>query len=638
VLLSEKDLAMKRNLIAIINVLFLLSLNNLQAQQDTAAPKNSPATQKQTPTKPAGFNLSDYGVTIQPEPRLIIMMVALEAAGLDSVSEDTFPVGAFRAQVRKDLANLDPDLRGKLKAFYDGHKVKSENKTSLAATVARYVSLAYALGPAPDFKEPERTDDLPQDLLDVLDFASLLRQFYQKSGIQQHLPSYLREHQSQGEALRKPATEMVRMVLTYLNTRPITSSIERISIKSSSDKKKQTKQQIVEHQRRFILVPDLLAIPGVINFRVIGDDYYVIVPTKSNSEGKGEQASLDLASSEARRGYLQYVIDPLVIGSHKEVSKRREEIKQLLDTHREWAKSLTEEKRGTIPTMTADPIIAVSRSIVAAADIRMDENLRLQTIKYLLDVHLKAAKTEADRTAISKQAQTIRSAILDETFAQLSEAYERGNVLVFYFADQLRGLETSGFDISNFLTDMLSSFDVNREKKRLVEHAEPIKRALAYRQEYKDNERKRLEALEARHTRLVNSLNEVKKLLDEKKYVVAEETLNKLLQDYKDEPRVLFALGQTVRLSAQDATDEASQSERLNRALAYYKQAVKLASAEEDRSIISKSYESMGRILAFLEQKEEAIKAYNEAIKIGDVEGGAYKEAATGKQKLEQRP
>jgi len=42
----------------------------------------------------------------------------------------------------------------------------------------------------------------------------------------------------------------------------------------------------------------------------------------------------------------------------------------------------------------------------------------------------------------------------------------------------------------------------------------------------------------------------------------------------------------------------------------------------------------MGRILAFLDQKDEAMKEFDAAIKIGEVSGGAYRDALEGKRKL----
>jgi hypothetical protein len=42
----------------------------------------------------------------------------------------------------------------------------------------------------------------------------------------------------------------------------------------------------------------------------------------------------------------------------------------------------------------------------------------------------------------------------------------------------------------------------------------------------------------------------------------------------------------------------------------------------------------MGRIYAFLEKANEAAKEFDEAIKVGDVPGGAYKEAMEARKKL----
>jgi hypothetical protein len=64
--------------------------------------------------------------------------------------------------------------------------------------------------------------------------------------------------------------------------------------------------------------------------------------------------------------------------------------------------------------------------------------------------------------------------------------------------------------------------------------------------------------------------------------------------------------------------------------------AVAASSPDTDKAIMSRAHESMGRINAFLENPAEALKQFEEAIKIGDVRGGAYKEALEGKKRLTQ--
>ena len=563
----------------------------------------------------ATFEVSEYGVDFQADPRLITVMAALDTAGFDPVPPGRAP-SVFRAKLRKDLANIDPDLRNRLKTFYERNKLPAP--ATPADQAARYVSLALALGATPSLDAPARSDDLPAGLLDVLDFAPLVQEFYRRSGIDEHMVDYVRAYQGEGDRLRGPTTEMVRSLLTYLHTRPLTTTSERVEVKTPSSRNKQQKSYTFrEHERRFYILPDLLAPRGAINFRIIGDDYYAVVP-----EGT------DPTSSELRRAYLQYVIDALVLRFNKEISLRRDQVKQLLSER---------EKAGA--QVSPDVFLSVSRSLVTAADARYEEMRRLEVLSRDTRARLAAAKTEADKTTIGKSALAEMKAIQDETVARLAEEYEKGAVLSFYFADQLKGIESAGFDLANFFPDMIASFDPARESKRPAEYAETVQRAKAAR-EARIAARRSQEELNSeesgKEAALVRDLAAVEDTLRNKDYTDAENRLRELLKEYPREPRIFFALGQTASLAASDATDENVQSERLNRALGHYRMAVAAASPETDKAIMSRAHESMGRINLFLENNAEAAKEFDEAIKLGDVPGGAYKQALDGKKKLGQ--
>ena len=593
--------------------------------QPKATPSPSP-TSSGTQTTPAQtrpnapFELSEYGVSLQPDARLIIVMAALDAAGFDPT-----PPGkeraAFRVLVEKDQANLDADLRERLKAFFDRNKLPAP--AMAADQAARYVSLAYALGQPPLLDAPERSDDLPAGVLAVLDFAPLVREFYRKSGIDERLVSYMRAYQAEGDRLRQPVAEMVRSVLSYLHTRPIVVSHERVRVKSPDQKKSSTTiYSTREHERRFYIVPDLMAAPGAINFRVIADDYYAIVP-----EGT------DPTSSEVRRGYFQYVIDPLVLKFNKEIAAQRDKVKQLIESR---------TKEGA--TVSPDVFVVVSRSFIAAADARFEESIRLTAVTNIQRRRLQQAKDDAARAAIGKEAEATRAAIADETIARLAEDYENGAVLDFFFADQLRDFQASGFDIASFFAEMITGFDPARENKRLAEVSTARDRAAAARKAHPryslwliDPGSESRETVDtSRVSALVKSLTEIEKLLQTRNYEEAETRLKALLQEYPGDARLFFTLGQTASLWARDTTDDDLQAQRLNRALANYRLAVAAAAPETDRVLLSKAHESMGRILAFLDHKDEAIREFEAAIKIGDVTGGAYRDAIEGKRKLAQ--
>jgi hypothetical protein len=609
---------MKKAVLIILMALLCANVVSPQTiQQKPAQPAPSPQAPAQ-PRPPASFELSEYGVDFQADPRLIIVMAAIETAGFDPVPAGRAP-SAFRAKLRKDLFNVDSDLRRRMQTFYERNKLPAP--ATSADQAARYVSLALALGPPPALEAPPRSEDLPSGLLEVLDFAPLVQEFYRRSDIDEQLVNYVRAYQAEGDRLRKPTTALIKALLNYLHTRPITASFERTEVKNPDKKSKEKKRyEFRDKQRRFLILPDLMAPRGAINFRIIGDDYYAIVP-----EGT------DPVNSELGRAYLQYVIDALVLRFNKDIAQRREQIKQLL-TEREKAGGQA----------SPDVFLTVSRSLVAAADARFDEMLRRNALGNDLHARAQAAKTEAERAAIAKTLQAGVKAIEDETIAQLADEYEKGAVLSFFFADQLKGIESAGFDLANFFPDMIASFDPARESRRPAEYAEAKQRATAAR-EARLAARKAADATELtpsspRGAALVRDLASIEDTLRSKDYNEAEARLRELLKEYPGEPRIFFALGQTASLAAMDATDEQVQMERLNRALGHYRMAIAAASPEDDKAILSRSHESMGRINAFLENNAEAVKAFDEAIKIGDVRGGAYREALEGKKKLTGNP
>ena len=607
---------MKQVLLIVLATILGATVISPQTKQQ---PTQQQPTQQQRPVqqRPATpFEVSEYGVQFESDPRLIIVMAALDAAGFDPAPGSA--PSTFRTRLRKDLAKLDPDLRQRLQIFYERNKLPAP--ATPADEAARYVSLALALGPAPGLEAPARSDDLPQGLLEVLDFAPLVQEFYRRSGIDEQMVNYVRAYQAEGDRLRAPTTDLVKSLLTYLHTRPLTFSQERVEIKNPDKKSKEKRYEFREKQRRFLILPDLLAPRGAINFRVIGDDYYAIVP-----EGT------DPASSELRRAYLQYVIDALVLRFNKEIAERREPIKQLLN-----------ERQKAGAQTSPDVFLTVTRSLVAAADARYDELRKREALGYDTRTKLSAAKTEADRATITKSAQAELSAIQDETVARLADEYEKGAVLSFFFSDQLKGIENAGFDLANFFPDMIASFDPVREAKRPAEYAEARQRALTARAARLAARKAEAEgngasgANSVRDAALVRDLAAIEDTLRNKDYNEAEARLRELLKEYPREPRIFFALGQTASLAAMDATDEQVQVERLNRALGHYRMAIAAASPEDDKAILSRAHESMGRINAFLDNTAEAVKSFDEAIKIGDVRGGAYREALEGKKKLTQ--
>lgn len=577
----------------------------------------------QNNTTPQVFDLSQYGVKIEPDRRLIVVMLALEAAGMETPLTEKGT--QFRQKTKADLQGMDAKLQQQMKFFVDQYKKRHPNATP-AELVAPFISMAYTLGPVPDLNEPTRSTDLPGDLLEVLDFSPLVRQFYrsilkngeQTAAVSQKIEEYYKEYQTSGDAMRPSTVQMVRELLDYLHTRPQTTYLEQVKTEVQKGKSKTAKLQKVEtreHERRFFIVPDLLAQEGTINFRNIGDDYYAIVPPGT-----------DLSESEVRRAFLQFVLDPIVLKNAKDIFTFKDGIRGLID-----------ERRKVNPDISTDIFLAVSRSIVAAVDAKQVAFVKLRdaTAEARRNVGRKPISETTDAQGRKVVQLTDELFLIDGRFAmpaaedevalKISEAYEKGAVLSFYFANQLKGLEESEFDIASSFRDMILSLDTNKEVNRLNEFADARKRAIAKRDEERKN------AVAVVENPLTKRLLEIEPMIQAQKYSEAETELKNLLNSNPDEPRIFYALGRIKSLSAAAITDPDTRNERIAEAKDYFAKTLDLT---KDKALKSLAYVAVARLYEYYNQNEYAIKIYEAAIALGDVKGGAYQEAITARERL----
>ena len=555
------------------------------------------------------FDLSNYGVSISPDQRLMAVLVSLEIGGVDT---ELSPNGKeFRARIRNDFKNLSPDLRQRMRTFVEQYK-RRHSKARPAEIVTPFVSLAYSMSDAPALTPPERSLDLPDDLLEVLDFAVLVQELYKSPGSSQILGEYDQKYQQLKDSFRPTAKEMVIDVLDYLHTKPELTYAERVKVKvAGKGKKKPTERtEIRRFDRKFRIVPDYLAPRNAVNFLNIRDEYVVVVSPDT-----------DLSSSDARRAYLQFVLDPLVLKNATAIIAHKDSLKKLLDQRRKAGEAVS-----------PDAVLAVSRSLVAAADIR-EENFRRENLA-VSQARRKIAllKQESEKKSVVAELNRVKKIFADEAALQLSESYKKGAVLAFYFAEKLRGIEDSGFDVANSLEDWIAALNPGNEAGRLEENAEASKRAALER----DNRRKNgVIVTTLASNPLTEALIVIDKDIEAKKLSQAERSLNGLLKQYpQGAPRIYYSLGRVASLSAEGLANSTEVNKRLIKAKTFFEKALGFATATTDRELISLTYVSLGRIYEFYDQKEYAVKIYDTAMQFGSTDGEGFKKAFEAKQKL----
>lgn len=569
---------------------------------------------------PVGFDLSNYGVRIEPDKRVMAVLATLEAARTTNAAGDSVPVintplsapgVQFRDLLKSDLIALNEDLRQKISSFVVSHKKRNPNKTD-AELVSSFVSMAYALSPVPELADPVVTSDLPGNLLDVLDFAPLVRDFYRRSSFAGNLPEYTKSYNQAADVkVRGSARDMVNELLTYLHTKPQLLVIERVTTETQKTKKTTLRNvETRERERKFMIVPELLAPAGTINFVNVKDDYYVILSPDT-----------DLVLSDVRRAFLQFVVDPVVLSNNKDVALIRDGVKKILD-----------ERRAINPTVSPDVYLTISRSLVAAIDAKQTENFRVRIATEQARARIAQMGGKDPTEQVAKDLKSFTDQQADEMNLRLSEDFEKGAVLAFYFADQLKGVEESGVDIAAAMREMLLSFDPAKEVGRYDRYADSRKRAIAAREERRKNPNTTASISE---NPVTVKLREIQKTVEAKDYVKAEADLKQLLSAHGSEPRVYYNLGRVASLSAVGATDSEIQAKKLQEAKVAFENVIRIGQTQQvDPALRSLSFVALAKIYEFFDNKTYAIALYDAAIKIDDVSGGGYKEALAAKQRL----
>jgi tetratricopeptide (TPR) repeat protein len=296
----------------------------------------------------------------------------------------------------------------------------------------------------------------------------------------------------------------------------------------------------------------------------------------------------------------------------------------------DWAKPILGELRKIDPQVSPDIFLAVSRSLVAAVDVRQLEYTQVRIATEQARQRLANLKTDTEKRAVTSDLEKFKQGVADESLQRLYEDHQKGAILSFYFADELKGVEDSGFDIAASLSEMIAGFDAARETNRIAETAEARKRAIAAREDRKKNPEVRTFVAE---NPVTVRLLEIQKLIDARNYDEAAAELKQLAKQNPFEPRIQFNLGRVAGLAAAGIDDEELQAKRLTEAKDAYTDVLNNEN-KSDKALLSLTFVALGRIYEFFNNSEYAAKLYDEAIKLGDITGGGKNEAIAAKQRL----
>jgi len=589
-------------------LLFCLLVSALAQQAATQTKRNEqPSARAQSRS---GFiTPADANVRIDADPRTFVVMAALNMAGFDYETGGQ-PLSPARAELRKDLAKLDPAVKSKLAAFYKAHRRAGIDE---AADAARYQALSLLMTPPPAFNIYQPTEHanehaIPEDLQPLLEFVPLVREFYLKSGIRDLFPKYLGIGEAYVAAYRTPIGELIYEVLGYFHAAPENVIAMRPLVVRSTNPEFKREQATVyarNRTRQVFVVPDPLAAMDTstvrgdflnqkedILSRRVGDDYIVIVgPSRM------------IAGDPIRQAIIRFVIDPMV--------------------ERHLRQSL-EYKDQILKLVSSAP--AASRQYTTSVYLIIRESLAQAT-----EIRLRRLRAIATRGSYNE----------DDAMYDLSQAYLRGAVLSFHFYDSLTALEKVGIGIEDFFDQMVATAKFDREATRVKELEPLIARVSASRAKAPKSTTGEGAAAEAVIGAMASKIVRSDDLIRQKRFGEARTLLEEVLGVEPNNARALYGMAQAltqintaVELDPKgDENDKIqAQHDRLEQAIKLYHRAIENASKENERWLIQWSHVFLGRIYDFQEFRADAIAEYEKAIALGpDIPNGAYKEALDGK-------
>ncbi|HZS47051.1 MAG TPA: hypothetical protein VFC63_18395 [Blastocatellia bacterium] len=567
----------------------------------------SPATASQSQT---GFVApQDVSVALGSDIRLFAVMAALNLAGYDYE-----PAGRTMTDLRSRLRNElqpDPGLINRLQSFYRSKRKLNIDEPSQAAP---YVALAFAMNKPPELDLAIPPDRLPPDVRAVADFAALAGELFRRTNIAAIAPKYAPEFDKIATTYYKPIGEMIFQVLAYLHTRPVTF-VAASGAPIVKDKKGNTIGPLIKEKdrtRRMFVIVDPLSAHDTVFVRNdlinmfglkdrldtrVGDDYIVVV-------GPSDQPNM----AEIKRTFLRFALDPIVEHFVNELfdpaTKKPTGLTQNI-------LNLTKQSQNIDPQLKDNVSVIVRESMVYAAEAGM---------------------------ARMNNREPLRGPIIDEDNQyNLSKQFDRGAVLAFHFYEKFKGLEESGIDLRDLYQTFITAVNFDVEQKRTEGFAALRAKVEARRAAERTKE---IVALPGVDKATADNLDQADLMIRRGQFPQASAILNQILTNQPTNARALFGMAEITsqQPSAVEAAPKSdnddklvAQEERLGKALILFRQAIAAASPQYELWIKSRAHVAMGRILDFTDHREAAIAEYEEAVKIGDVPNGAYKEAAQGK-------
>ncbi|HZB87632.1 MAG TPA: hypothetical protein VE291_03145 [Terracidiphilus sp.] len=376
------------------------------SSSSSSGPANVPQEKAPSLVDPAGPTIS-----LVSSEQVFIMASALNACGYDEGLEDSAPVRKrVRDEMNAVLAKSEDAraARDKICLFVAQHRLTGSEKD-----ISQYISLALYLSPPPNLETTVDLTEMPPDSTQVAEIAPLLRDFAAAVDLHGIWLTTHRTYDEEIEKLHDPLSRMIVNTNVYLKM-PASTYVGR----------------------RFIVVIEPMLSPKLVNARVYGTDYIVVV-----SPVNGTVPMVDV-----RHIYLHYIIEPLLYTRADAIDRTQPVLKEIRDAPLEFR-------------FRSDTVALTVECLIKAVEARtMDTGIAPFKLPAGVD-RSEMPRYEHEQQVVEEKTEAVRQSAVRHDMSQ-------GFVLTQYFYNELVQFEKDPASLRDSIGEIVYSMDVEQQVHR----------------------------------------------------------------------------------------------------------------------------------------------------------------------------
>jgi tetratricopeptide (TPR) repeat protein len=289
--------------------------------------------------------------------------------------------------------------------------------TGTERDISQYISLSLYITPPPEMETTADLTEMPPDATQVAEFVPALKAFAEAADLHGIWLTTHRLYDEEADKLHDPLSKMIVGTNLYLKMPASTYD-----------------------GRRFIVVIEPQLSPGIVNARVYGTDYVVVV--SPSAEGK-------IRMTDIRHTYLHYLIDPLLFARSNAIDRETPILKEIREAPLEFS-------------YRSDTVALTIECLIKAIEARtMDTGIPEYKIPPGLE-RGEQTKYEIEKRQVLAKMEGVRVAAMRHDMTQ-------GYVLTQYFYEQMQQFEHDPASLRDTIGEMVYSMDVDQQVHRARE-------------------------------------------------------------------------------------------------------------------------------------------------------------------------